>query len=117
MMQKILPFFYLIKQAKLMFMHSVKYEYCPKSYRDVFSRVNVDDLAYNLHYPNNFEIPRPRIELFKRMPIYTGTLPQEWNDCEELRFYQNPLTFKITLVETLFRMLAEEHNLTGEQLY
>jgi hypothetical protein len=112
---KILPLFYLIKQAKLMFMHAVNYEYCPKSYRDVFTRVNADELAYNLRYPNDFELPRPRIELLKRIPIYT--LPQEWNDCEELRFYHNPLTFKITLVETLFRMFAEENNLTGGQLY
>jgi hypothetical protein len=110
---KILPLSYLIKHAKLLFMHTIKYDFCPKSFRDVFTRTITDNPVYNLRYPNDFDLPRPRIELFKCMPIYT--LPQEWNECEELRFYQNPVTFKIALTETLFHIFALENNLFGGQ--
>jgi hypothetical protein len=90
----------------------VKFNFCPKSFRDVFIRIDPTDIVYDLRYPNKFEVPRARIELFKRIPLFT--LPTEWNDCNELRFYQNPLTFKLTLLETLFRMWAESNNLVSE---
>jgi hypothetical protein len=108
----ILPLEYIIKYAKLMFMHSVKFNFCPKSFRDVFTRIDPTDNVYDLRYPNEFEVPRARIEHFKRIPLFT--LPVEWNDCNELRFYQNPLTFKLTLLETLFRTWAESNNLVSE---
>jgi hypothetical protein len=72
-------------------MHSIKFNYCPKSFRDVFVKIYHDNLAYELRYPNDFEVPRARIEFFKRIPIYALTV--EWNNCEELRFYQNLLNF------------------------
>jgi hypothetical protein len=111
--EKILPFDSIIQQAKLLFMHSIKYNHCPKSYENVFVPVNHDNYVYDLRYPNDFEVPRARIELFKKIPLYT--LPTEWNNSHDLRFYQNFATFKITLSETLFRTLAEANGLTGEQ--
>jgi hypothetical protein len=110
----ILPFNLIIKQYKLMFMHSVKFGFCPKSFNDVFVRRNNENLAYELRYPNEFDVPFARIELFKRVPLFT--LPTEWNNCAELRFYQNPLTFKLILIETLFREFANENNMIGELL-
>jgi hypothetical protein len=109
----ILPLSLIIRYAKLMFMHSVKYGFCPKSFNDVFTRINPDNAVYELRYPNEFEVPRSRIELFKRIPLVS--LPFEWNGCNELRFYQNPITFKLTLLETLFRDWATDNNLIGEQ--
>jgi hypothetical protein len=69
-------------------------------------------MVYNLRYPNDFDVPRARIELFKKMPLYT--LPTEWNNCHDLRFYQNLTTFKITLSENLFKSLAEAIGWPGE---
>jgi hypothetical protein len=43
---------------------------------------------------------------FKTIPMYT--LPYEWNECGGLLFYTNPVTFKITLLETLFNRLYNE---------
>jgi hypothetical protein len=92
-------------------MHAVKFNFCPKSFNDVFTRINVENQAYELRYPNEFELPRARIELFKRIPCYS--LPELWNNCEELRFYQNQLTFKLVLIDTLFQKFALEHGLVG----
>jgi hypothetical protein len=78
------------------------------------SKNKIEDLAYNLHYPNEFEVPRARIELFKRIPIVT--LPQEWNNCGDIRFYSNTTTFKITLYEYLCRKFMSDNGLHGEQL-
>jgi Reverse transcriptase (RNA-dependent DNA polymerase) len=108
----ILPFNLIVKYAKLILMHSVKFNLCPKSFFNVFNRVEPGDFVYELRYPNEFDVPRARLELFKRIPLYT--LPLEWNNCGDLRFYQNPLTFKLILIETLFRTWAEENNLVGE---
>jgi hypothetical protein len=82
----------IIEYAKLNFMLSVKFEYCPKSFLEVFRKIDINNLVYDLRYPNEFEVPRARIELFKRIPIFT--LPNDWNNCGDLRFYVNPTTFK-----------------------
>jgi hypothetical protein len=54
-------------------------------------------------------IPRARIEMFKKMPIYT--LPLEWNNSGDLQFYQNVATFKIILKETLLQRFATDNNI------
>jgi hypothetical protein len=113
--EKILPLDYVILQAKLIFMHSIKYKYCPHSFNDVFTYNNVEDFVYELRYPNEFIVPRARIELFKKIPLYTFFfLPEEWNNCHDLRFYQNTATFKIVFFETMFKIFAEKSNLIGE---
>jgi hypothetical protein len=109
---KILPLDQIIECSKLIFKHAVKFNFCPKSFIDVFSRFNVENKVYELRYPNDFELPRARIELFKLIPLYS--LPAVWNNCEELRFYQNQLTFTLILIDKLFFLFAREHNLVGE---
>jgi hypothetical protein len=110
--QSIMPLDMIIKQAKLKFMHSVKFNYCPKSFVHVFVENREEDRNYDLRNRQDFLVPRARIEHFKRMPIYT--LPDEWNNCGDLQFYSNIATFKIMLYETLFREYAISNNLTGE---
>jgi hypothetical protein len=110
--EKILPLEYIIIQAKLKFMHSMKFKYGPKSFNEVFVLNNVDDLTYDLRYPNEFDVPFARIELFKRIPLYA--LPIEWNSCEDLCFYQNVTTFNIVLFETLIRLFAINNDMIGE---
>jgi hypothetical protein len=109
---RILPLDMIIVQAKLLFMHSIKYEYCPKSFYDVFTRNNIVNPVYELRYPIEFVIPFARTELFKKVPLYS--LPDEWNNCGDLRFYVNPTTFKIILNETLFNKLALDNRLISE---
>jgi hypothetical protein len=85
----------------------------PKSFLDVFRKLDTENLVYELRYPNEFEVPRARIELFKRIPLFT--LPTDWNNCGDLRFYiVNPTTFRITLVNVLRQKFATENNLGGE---
>jgi hypothetical protein len=96
----------------LLFMHTVKYGNCPRSVNDVFIINNVEEPVYDLRYPNDFNVPRARIDLFKRVPLYS--LPVEWNNCHDLRFYQNAATFKIVMIETMFRTWAINNNLDGE---
>jgi hypothetical protein len=93
-------------------MHSVKYNYCPKSFIGVFSE-NLDiNRNYELRNMQDYTVPRARIESFKKIPIYS--LPEEWNACGDLQFYSNSATFKIILYETLFRDYAVFNGLIGE---
>jgi hypothetical protein len=101
----------LITHAKLIFMHSIKYQYCPKSFRNTFVTNPPDEMPYELRNVDDFIMPRARIELLKRIPIFT--LPLEWNNSGDLRYYQNKTTFKITLKETLLRKFAAD-NYIGE---
>jgi hypothetical protein len=103
----------IIKCAKLKLMHSVKYNYCPKSYNEVFVRHNADDIHYELRHQQEFQIPRARIELFKKIPMYS--LCVEWNNCDPLCFYSNPTTFKIELHNALFNDYAIQNGLAGDQ--
>jgi hypothetical protein len=112
---EILPVEYIIQQSKLLFMHSVKYGYCPKSYLDVFPRNELGNAAYELRNFVDFNVPRPRIELFKRMPLYS--LPDEWNRAGDLQYYQNPATFKIVLKATLLHKFAEANGIGGALIF
>jgi hypothetical protein len=44
-------------------------------------------------------IPSPRIELFKKSPIYS--LPKLWNDLDDLKLQHPKTTFRISLKEKL----------------
>jgi hypothetical protein len=68
--EKILPLEYVIQKAMLLFMHSVKFGNCPHSFNDVYVVNNVEEPVYELRYPNDFNVPRARIDLFKRVPLY-----------------------------------------------
>jgi hypothetical protein len=94
-------------------MHSVKYNYCPKSFNEIFVRYNADDIHYELRHQQEFQVPRARIELFKKIPIYL--LCVEWNNCDPLCFYNNPTTFKIELYNTLFNDYAIHNGLASDQ--
>ena len=100
---KILTFNQLIKQGKLIFMHSIYYGYAPKSFANTWKKNEnrPGELNISLRNDNLFTIPAPRIEFFKRMPMYS--LPVEWNKSETLMFYNNVFTFKSILRETLLQ--------------
>ncbi len=79
--------------AKLQFMHSIYYDYAPVSFVNTWNKNNVRNLNQNLRNDELFMLPNPRIELFKKMPMYS--LPYEWNISGDLKFYQNlgPISF------------------------
>lgn len=99
---KILPLDLILKQGKLLFMHSIYYGYAPKSFSNVWKKneQRTGELNIELRNDNLFTIPAPRIEFFKRMPIYS--LPCEWNGSGILMFYNNLTTFKFALRDALF---------------
>ena len=80
-------------------MHSIFYNYAPVSFRNVWNRNEEREAEVSLRNNNLFRIPYPRIELFKRLPLYS--LPFEWNNSDVLIYYENQITFKYALRETL----------------
>jgi len=102
---KILPFEKIIKMAKLQFMHSIYYEYAPVSFVNIWTKNNVRNLNQNLRNDELFMLPNPRIEFFKKMPMYS--LPHEWNNSGDLKYYQNIAIFKHELRESIFFEIYE----------
>jgi len=86
-------------------MHSVYHEYAPISFHHTWQRNNERQLSQNLRNENEFTLPIPRIEQFKKFPLYS--LPLEWNHAGELMFYENRTTFKLALREKLFEELLD----------
>ena len=103
---RILPIYKIIKMSKLMFMHSVFYECAPRSFSMTWQKNNLQQNDHNLRNLNEFTMPNPRIEQFKRFPIYS--LPMEWNLERVLTLYENRTTFKHALRDQLFAELIIE---------
>jgi hypothetical protein len=100
---EILPFNLLIKFQRLRFMHSIFYNYCPKSFRGTFTRNEERNHDYNLRETNDFNPPIARIEHFKKFPLYAFT--NEWNCAGDVTYHHNPVTFKIALNQELLSTL------------
>jgi len=85
------------------------YDYAPKSFMNTWQK-NEERLGdYNLRNDDLYMLPVPRIEFFKRMPIYS--LPAEWNNAEELKYYENKITFRHALKEKLlFELVPIDEN-------
>jgi hypothetical protein len=103
---KILTLEKIIKQKKLQFMHSVVYGYAPKSFINTWTSNDVRQGAYQLRNNSQLVLPNPRIELFKKLPIYS--LPKEWNNSGNLRFYDNKTTFLYALRGQMFDEMSIE---------
>ena len=78
------------------------------SFEHVWAKNSERQLTQNRRNENEFKLPNPRIELFKKLPIYS--LPLEWNNAGELVFYENKITFRHALREKLFSELEEDLN-------
>lgn len=96
---QILPYQQLITFAKLNFMHSFTYNYCPPSFNTTWRSNNERTDIPNLRNADLLTIPSPRIELFKKSPIYS--LPKLWNDLDDLKLQHRKTTFRISLKEKL----------------
>ena len=101
---KILPFDLLSLQAKLLFMHSIHYNYAPPSFIDAFPTNQLRNIEHNLRNQNEFIIPGSRIEWFKKFPLYT--FPQAWNNLGDLGFQVNRTTFHFALKDHLLECIT-----------
>jgi len=100
---KILPFPQIAKLQQSLFMHSVFYEYCPRSFVNNFAIKKEGRHDHDLRNLNNFNLPFPRSESFKKFPPYSFI--QIWNNLEEPKLYANPKTFKNAITENMLNEL------------
>jgi hypothetical protein len=63
--------------TQLKLMHSIVFSYCPSSFRQIFQRNEQRDLTHNLRNAEEYAVPYPRIELFRKSLLFR--LPTEWN--------------------------------------
>jgi hypothetical protein len=95
----ILPLAKVTTQAKLTFMHSVYYGYAPTSFPNTWQTQAQRNPDLNLRNATDIYIPFPRIDLFKRLPLYS--LPNTWNSHDTVRYYANRTTFRYALHDLL----------------
>ncbi len=101
----ILPFDKLLTQSKLLFMHSISYKYAPESFSGTWTKNETRNNEYQLRNDDLVTLPTLRIELFRKIPLYS--LPLAWNELpDSLRYQHNRTTFKIALVDSLFESLS-----------
>jgi hypothetical protein len=109
---QILPYELILKQAKLLFMHSIEYDYAPPSFRGIWHKNYINQGDRLLRNADNYALPNPRTELFKKSPLYA--LPLELNNIDENRYIQNRTTFKTSLKYNLLISLmggAADHGI------
>ena len=100
---KILPFEQLCLQAKLLFMHSIHYNYAPHSFSNTFPTNQIRNIEHNLRNQNEFLLPGCRIEWFKKFPLYT--FPLAWNNLGDIGFQFNRITFHFALKDYLLESI------------
>jgi hypothetical protein len=94
--QSILPFSKLILQSQLSFMHSIEYKYAPPSFSHIWTKNNERLPNQNLRNANDFYLPNPRTETFKKSTFYA--MPLAWNNLPvSLKLQENKITFKWAL--------------------
>jgi hypothetical protein len=102
---QILPYEIIIKQAKLLFMHSIEYNYAPPSFLGIWTKNYIIQGDRPLRNADNYTLPNPRTELFKKSQLYT--LPLEWNMLDENRYIRNRTTFKTALKYMLLNSVID----------
>jgi hypothetical protein len=103
---KILPFPELITFSQLKLMHSIVYNHCPNSLRNLFQLNEQRAVDHDLRNANLFTIPHPRIELFRKSLLFT--LPSKWNALPDIKLQHNKTTIEISLKEYLISSITTE---------
>ncbi len=65
----------------------------------------VRNTGHILRNDDDYLLPHPRAEFFKKIPIYS--LAAAWKAAGLLRFYQNKTTFKIALKDHLLNEIDD----------
>ena len=87
-------------------MHAVYNNYSPPSFTNTWIKNNTREQLYELRNVDNYMLPKPRFEGFKKFPLYT--FPKTWNESSDLRLYGNTTTFKIVLRNQLLEQLTSD---------
>jgi hypothetical protein len=103
----ILPYDKIIEQAKLTFMHSIEYKYAPTAFTNTWQKNSERNIGHELRNENDYYLPPPKLEFFKRIPLYS--LPAAWNAAGDLRLQQNKTTFKIALKDKLMNEVNHDN--------
>ncbi len=77
---KILPFEKILTHHRLTFMHSIYFKYSHPSFTNTWTLNNRREFDITLRNQNNFQLPFPHTDAFKRSPLYL--LPKSWNDLD-----------------------------------
>ena len=87
-------------------MHSVYNNYAPESFSNSWTKKFFGEQHYELRNENNYLLPRPRFEGFKKYPFFS--FAKTWNESGDLRLYSNSTTFKIALRNQLLEQLVSD---------
>ena len=74
-------------ESKMKFMHAIYNNTAKPSFSNVWPKNNNRDQQYDLRNLDNFIIPKPRFEGFKKYPHYS--FAKVWNESGDLRLYTN----------------------------
>ena len=102
---QILPYELLVKQSKLLFMHTIEYNNAPSSFAGIWAKNYINQGNRPLRNADKFMLPNPHTELFKKSPLYC--LPMEWNNLNDARYIQNRYTFKTTIKFSLLATVID----------
>lgn len=103
--QGILPLEKIILFSKLMFMHSIVYNYNLGSFNNIWLTNNQRGIDRELRNANDFILPQVNRESFRKSPLYS--LPLAWNQCSDVKFQHNRCTFRIALTYELSESLNQ----------
>jgi hypothetical protein len=84
-------------------MHSIIYKYAPASFHRTWTTNTELGPTYDLRNNDELIIPHHRIELFKKLPLYS--LPALWNQLDATKLQHNRTIFKNSLRDKLFTEL------------
>ncbi len=106
---RILPFEKLIVLNRLLFMHSIAYDFAPLTFENVWLKNAARNTGHDLRNQDFFLMPAIRIELYCKLPIYA--LASEWNNLDDsMRLQHNHTTFKIALIDNLLGTLIDQRD-------
>ncbi len=72
-----------------------------------FTQLDTPEPAVNLHNANDYYLPLPRTEAFKKSIAYS--LPFTWDELQpEIKYQENAITFKWALKAHLLESIMEE---------
>jgi hypothetical protein len=72
---KIMPYHTIITQASLHLMHAAHFKYAPSPFHDIWSTNADRNPDLNLRNAEDYYIPRAKLSLFQRSPLYTLPSP------------------------------------------
>jgi hypothetical protein len=101
---RILPFDKLLTYNCLLFLHSIAYNYSPKTFNNAWQKNAERDTGHDMRNQDFYTLPNVRIEQFRKFPNYL--LPLEWNKLgDNFRLQHNRTTFRIALFDYLLEDL------------